>query len=166
MTVETPDPNLQLRTATDADAELILSFIKALAEYEKLSHEVVADVETLRKTLFGERQVAEVIIAEYDQKPAGFALFFHNYSTFLGKPGIFLEDLFVQPEYRGKGIGKQLLVQLAKIAVERDCGRVEWHVLDWNEPAIKFYRNLGAQSLDDWTTFRVTGEVMEKLAGM
>jgi len=154
----------QLRVATAADVRLILAFIRQLAEYEKLAHEMVADEATLRESLFGQRQVAEVIIAEYDSQPVGFALFFHNFSTFLGKPGIYLEDLFVCPEFRGKGIGKQLLAHLAQLARDRNCGRLEWWVLDWNEPAIEFYRNLGAESMDVWTVFRMDGQALMELA--
>lgn len=155
---------LLIRAATAADAAQILRFIKALAVYEKLEHMVVADEAQLRKTLFGERPSAEVRIAEWAGEPAGFALFFHNYSTFLGKPGIYLEDLFVLPEFRGKGIGKALLVHLAQLAVERDCGRLEWSVLDWNTPAIEFYRSLGAVPMDEWTVYRVTGDALPALA--
>jgi GNAT superfamily N-acetyltransferase len=144
---------------------MILDFIRQLAVYEKLEHEVVADEERLRATLFGDRPFAEVIIAEHAGEPAGFALFFHNYSTFLARPGLYLEDLFVRPELRGRGIGKLLLQTLARIAIDRGCGRFEWWVLDWNEPAIRFYRRLGAQSMDEWTVFRVTGDALLELAG-
>jgi len=160
----TSTPALELRFAEESDVPLILSFIKALAEYEKLSHEVVADAKTLRQSLFGERRVAEVVIAEYAGSAAGFALFFHNYSTFLGQSGIYLEDLYVLPELREKGIGRALLRFLGKLAVERGCGRLEWAVLDWNKPAIAFYQRLGARSLDDWTVFRLTGPTLVKLA--
>lgn len=156
--------DLRIRAATAADAPQILAFIKALAVYEKLEHMVVADEAQLRKTLFGERPAAEVRIAEWQGHPAGFALFFHNYSTFLGKPGIYLEDLFVLPDFRGKGIGKALLIHLAQLAVERDCGRLEWSVLDWNTPAIEFYKSLGAVPMDEWTVYRVTGEALPALA--
>ena len=155
---------LSLRPATIADVALILSFIRDLAEYERLAHEVVATEELLRETLFGERPGAEVVIAELDGVPVGFALFFHNFSTFLGRPGLYLEDLFVRPAARGHGVGRALLARLAAIAVERGCGRFEWAVLDWNEPAIGFYRNLGAVPLDDWTVQRVTGEALHRLA--
>jgi GNAT superfamily N-acetyltransferase len=151
--------------AEEGDMALILDFIRQLAVYEKLEHEVVADEERLRATLFGEHSFAEVVIAEHQGEPAGFALFFHNYSTFLARPGLYLEDLFVRPELRGRGIGKLLLQMLARIAVDRGCGRFEWWVLDWNEPAIRFYRRLGAQSMDEWTVFRVTGDALLKLAG-
>jgi GNAT superfamily N-acetyltransferase len=155
---------IEIRNAAIDDAPLILQFIKGLAEYEKLAHAVVATEAGLRETLFGARPDAEVIIAYYNNEPAGFALFFHNYSTFLGQRGLYLEDLFVKPELRGKGIGKALLAQLARLAQERNCGRLEWSVLDWNESAIKFYRALGAVPLDEWTVFRVTGEALRELA--
>lgn len=150
-----------IRTATENDLSLILQFIKQLAEYEKLLHEVIATEEILRKSLF-EQKMAEVVIGEEDGKPVGFALFFHNFSTFLGKPGIYLEDLYVKPEYRGKGYGKKLLSHLAKLALERDCGRLDWSCLDWNEPSIKFYKSLGALPMEDWTVFRLTGESLTK----
>ena len=153
---------LAIRSASEADVPLILSLIKGLAEYEKLSHEVVATEETLRQTLFGERRVAEILIGEWEGKAAGFALFFHNYSTFLARPGIYLEDLFVWPEFRGRGIGKALLLSLARLAKERGCGRVEWSVLDWNEPSIQFYKALGAKAMDEWTVFRLTGAELAK----
>lgn len=153
-----------IRSATAADIPQILTFIRALAEYETLLDACVATERTLTDTLFGERRYAEVLIADYEGKPAGFALFFHNYSTFLAKPGIYLEDLFVDPHLRGKGIGKALLTRLAKLAVERDCGRLEWSVLDWNEPSIGFYRSLGAVPMDEWTIFRLTGDALGNLA--
>ena len=156
--------SVTLRIAVESDLPVILSFIEGLADYEKLRHACVATEEALRRTLFGERRYAEIIIAEHDAVPAGFALFFHNYSTFLAKPGIYLEDLFVLPTHRGAGIGKALLIELARIAVERDCGRLEWSVLDWNEPAIGFYKSLGAEPQDEWTIFRVTGDALTKLA--
>ena len=156
-------PNLRIVPATERDVAVILNFIRKLAEYEKLSHQVAATEELLRDTLFGGRRVAEVLIAYLGDEPAGFALFFHNFSTFLGRPGIYLEDLFVEPAHRGKGIGKALLTEIAKIARERNCGRLEWAVLDWNRPAIDFYRGLGAVPLEDWTLFRVTGEVLDNL---
>ncbi len=155
---------ITLRFAEAEDTTIILGFINELAAYEKLSHEVVADENSLRNSLFGERRVAEVVIADVNGEAAGFALFFHNFSTFLGKPGIYLEDLFVRPEKRGYGIGKTLLSFLAKIAVERNCGRLEWSVLDWNEPAIGFYRALGARSMDGWTTFRLDDEALIEVA--
>ena len=153
-----------IRSATPDDVPLILRFIRELAEYERMAHHVVATEEGLRETLFGARPYAEVVIAEEEGEAAGFALFFHNYSTFLGRPGIYLEDLYVRPEVRGRGIGRALLAHLARLAVERGCGRLEWWVLDWNEPAIRFYRALGAQPMDDWTVFRVDGEALETLA--
>ena len=163
-TKQTPDPHITLRPATGEDVGLILDFIRQLADYVKLSDEVVADEDQLRKTLFGERQVAEVVIASFDGEPAGFALFVHNYSTFLGQPGIYLEDLFVVPPLRGHGIGRVLFSFLAGIAIERGCGRLEWAVHDWNEPAIRFYERLGAQAMDEWTVFRVTGDALVELA--
>ena len=157
--------SLNIRRAHPGEAGLVLSFIRELAEYEKLSHEVEATEEQLRSTLFGAVRLAEVLIGSSDGLPAGFALFFHNYSTFLGQPGIYLEDLFVKPEFRGHGYGKALLVRLAQIARDRNCGRVEWAVLNWNEPAIAFYKSLGAVMLDDWTLCRVTGPALTRLAG-
>ena len=159
------DPRITLRQATEADTGLILDFIRQLADYEKMSEEVVADEASLRASLFEGRQVAEVIIASWDGRPAGFALFFHNFSTFLGRNGLYLEDLFVVPELRGKGIGQVLLSCLARIAVQRGGGRFEWSVLDWNVDAIRFYERLGAKAMDGWTTFRVTGKALEELAG-
>ena len=157
-----------VRFATPADSAIILDFIRQLAAYERLAHEVVADEATLSAHLFGPRPMAEVLIAEVNTgeraEPAGFALFFHNFSTFLGRPGIYLEDLFVRPELRGAGIGGALLAQLARVAVERGCGRFEWAVLDWNESAIGFYRSLGAEPHRDWTVYRVTGEALDRLA--
>ncbi len=143
---------------------LILECIRGLAEYERLPHEVVATEERLRRTLFGARPAAEVLLAHRGAEPAGFALFFHNYSTFLGLPGIYLEDLFVRPEHRGGGVGRRLLAELARLAVERGCGRLEWSVLDWNESAIGFYRRLGAVAMDEWTVFRLTGDALERLS--
>jgi GNAT superfamily N-acetyltransferase len=154
-----------IREATEADVPLILQFIRDLADYERLADRVVATEEMLRRTLFGSPRFAEVLIAEKDGAPAGFALFFHNYSTFLGQPGIYLEDLFVREEMRGRGIGKGLLARLARIARERGCGRVEWAVLDWNAPSIAFYRSIGAISLDDWMIMRLTGTALESMAG-
>lgn len=159
---------LSIRPATVADVAQILSFIRELAEYEKLAHAAVATEADLRETLFGARPCAEVLVAEWTAEgatsPAGFALFFHNYSTFLGKPGLYLEDLFVRPAFRQKGIGAALLGHLARLAVARGCGRFEWAVLDWNEPAIGFYRKLGALPQEEWTTFRVTGDALAALA--
>ena len=155
--------NLTIRYATEADVALILSFIKGLAEYENMSDQVVADEALLREWIF-EKKKAEVILAVADGEAVGFALFFHNFSTFLGRAGIYLEDLFVRPEYRGKGYGKALLKALARIAVERGCGRLEWSCLDWNQPSIDVYLSLGAVPLSDWTTYRVTGDTLTTLA--
>ena len=156
---------VRVRAASEEDVPLILSFIEELAEYERLSHEVVATEESLRNWIFGESPVAEVLIGEDREEPAGFALFFHSFSTFLGRPGIYLEDLYVRPGFRGRGIGRALLVHLAMLAKERGCGRLEWSVLDWNEPAIGFYKGIGASPVGGWTVYRVTGEALEKLAG-
>lgn len=153
-----------IRAAAEEDVPLILHFIRALAEYERLADRVVATEERIRRTLFGNPKFAEVIIGEADGQPVGFALFFHNYSTFIGLPGIYLEDLFVEPAHRGRGYGKALLAHLARLAKERQCGRVEWAVLDWNEPSISFYRSLGAVSLDDWRIFRLTGDALDAVA--
>ena len=155
---------VEIRAATEADVPLVLSFIRELAEYERLSHEVVATEEVLRDSLFGERTGAEVVIAYQSATPAGFALFFHNFSTFLGRPGLYLEDLYVKPEMRGRGLGRALLVHLAGIAKERGCGRMEWSVLDWNEPALKLYKGIGAIPMDEWTVYRVTGDALDALA--
>lgn len=160
----TKTPELQLRFATTDDVGLILRFIKGLAEYERLAHEVEADEATLRESLFGQRRVAEVLIAELTGAPAGFALFFHSFSTFLGRPGIYLEDLFVEPALRGQGVGRELLSCLARVALDRGCGRLEGSALDWNEPAIRVYKDLGAQAMDEWTVYRVTGESLAALA--
>jgi GNAT superfamily N-acetyltransferase len=157
------DDHILLRFAEEKDTAQILDFIRSLADYEHLLDKVEAGEANLKKYIF-EKKMVEVIICEYDGAPAGFALFFHNFSTFLGKPGIFIEDLFVKPEFRGKGMGKLMLGFLAGLAAERDCGRLEWACLDWNEPSIKFYKSQGAKPLDEWTTYRVTGEAMEKLA--
>lgn len=157
-------PAIILRPATRADIPQILDFIRGLAEYEKLAHEAVATPALLETHLFGERPAAEVVIAEADGVPAGFALFFHSFSTFLGQPGLYLEDLFVLPGHRGLGIGRRLMVHLAQLAVARGCGRFEWSVLDWNEPAIRLYRSLGAVGLDGWTVQRVTGDALQALA--
>ncbi|MGQ0835794.1 MAG: GNAT family N-acetyltransferase [Gammaproteobacteria bacterium] len=155
---------ITIRPAEERDCALILSFIRDLAEYERLSHEVVATEEKLHRTLFGERRFAESIIANLDGEPVGFALFFHNYSTFLGQPGIYLEDLYVRPAARGRGVGEKLLAHLARLAIDRGCGRLEWWVLDWNEAALAFYRKLGAVPMDEWTVQRVTGSALEALA--
>src|SRR3954469_23250583 len=153
-----------LRSATAADVPLILELIRSLAEYEKLAHEVVATEETLRRTLFGPTPAAQVVIAEVDARPAGFALYFFNYSTFLAKPGLYLEDLFVKPEFRGAGTGKALLLHLAKLANARGCGRMEWSVLDWNQPAIDFYEALGARRMKEWQICRLTGAALQQYA--
>ena len=155
---------LSIRPATENDVALVLRFIEKLAEYEKLSHDVIATEAALQKYLFGPRPMAEVILAHWGGEPVGFALFFHNFSTFLARPGIYLEDLFVDLEHRGKGIGKALLARLARIAMERGCGRLEWAVLNWNEPSIQFYRKLGAAAKDDWTVYRLTGDALQRLA--
>jgi GNAT superfamily N-acetyltransferase len=155
---------LRIRFATVADVSLILTLIHGLAEYERLPDEAVATEADLRASLFGERPAAEVLIAEVGDDPAGFALFFHNYSTFLGKRGLYLEDLFVFPAHRGRGIGRALMRHLAQLAVERNCGRFEWWVLDWNESAIRFYESLGARAMSDWTVYRLTGDSLERLA--
>jgi GNAT superfamily N-acetyltransferase len=155
---------IRIEPATSKDVPLILRLITALAEYERLSDQVVASEAALRDTLFGPSPAAEVVIAYVDDQPAGFALWFHNYSTFLARRGLYLEDLFVLPEWRGRGIGRELLAHLAKVAVERGCGRMEWAVLDWNEPAIGFYRKLGATVMEDWRICRVTGETLLALA--
>ena len=157
-------PNFVIKQATEQDIPLIRKFIQQLAEYERLSHEAVMTEETLRESLFGARRYAEVLLGYTRGEPAAFAVFFHNFSTFLGKPGLYLEDLFVIPEMRGKGFGRAMLVELARIARERNCGRFEWSVLDWNEPAIEFYRKLGARAHDEWTTFRLTWDGIAHLA--
>lgn len=156
---------LNIRFANVTDTQLILQLVRELAEYEKLSQEVVATEAQLRANLFGTSPQAEVMIAEWHGEAVGFALFFHNFSTFLGKRGLYLEDLFVRPAHRGHGIGKALLQRLARIAVERDCGRFEWAVLDWNEPARNFYVSLGARPVAEWDIFRVTGDELRRLAG-
>jgi GNAT superfamily N-acetyltransferase len=160
----TPVPDFDIRAATKADVSIILSFIKKLADYERLSHEVVATEETLRETLFGRRRTAEVAIGYFKGEPVSFVLYFHNYSTFLGRPGIYIEDLFVDEAFRRRGFGGALLRYVAGVASERRCGRLEWSVLDWNEPAINFYKKLGAVPMSEWTVFRVTGKELEKLA--
>ena len=157
---------MRIRPAVESDLGTIEELIRALAEYERMSGDVVMDSEGLRRSLFGDHPYAEVLIAEEDDgEPVGFALFFHNYSTFLGQPGIYLEDLFVKPEMRGRGVGKALLAHLARLAKERGCGRLEWAVLNWNTPSIDFYKGLGAVPLSDWIVFRLTGEALEELAG-
>lgn len=156
---------MSVRAATVADLDTIIELIRGLAEYEREPDAVTLDREEVRGHLFGPRPYAEVLIAEAESgETAGFALFFHNYSTWLGKPGIWLEDLFVRPEHRGHGHGRRLLVEIARIARERGCGRIEWSVLDWNEPSIAFYRSLGALAMDEWTVYRLTGEAIDQLA--
>ena len=158
-------PGFEIRVAAESDVATILSFIKQLAEYEKLTPEVVATEATLREALFGPRRTAEVAIGYCAGAPVGFVLFFHNFSTFLGRPGVYIEDLFVEEIFRRRGFGGALLRYVAKLAVERKCGRLEWSVLDWNRPAIEFYKKLGALPMDEWTVFRVTGESLHKLGG-
>ncbi len=162
-TYETSLDGFTIRSATEKDVPLILHFIKELADYEKLLHEVTATEEILHRSLF-EKHQAEVIIAEEDGRPVGFALYFHNFSTFLGKANLYLEDLYVTPEVRGKGYGKALLACLGKIAVERDCGRLDWWCLDWNETSIAFYKEMGAIAMDEWTVYRMQGEALTALA--
>ena len=157
------EEELTFRCAQRNDAPLILQFIRELADYEKMSDEVVADEETLEEWIF-DKGKAEVLFAVVDGQEIGFALFFHNFSTFLGRAGIYLEDLFVKPEYRGKGYGKAVLKKLSSIAVERKCGRLEWWCLDWNQPSIDFYRSLGAEPMSDWTVYRITGDTLNNLA--
>ncbi len=164
MTVSTKIDDFFIRKAEKADVSLVLDFIKKLAAFERLSHEVVATEEQLAKYLFGEEQVAEVVFGYYRDVPVGFALYFYNFSTFLAKPGIYLEDLYVLEEQRGMGFGKALLTYLARLAVEKDCGRLEWAVLDWNEPSIEFYKSLGANVMDEWLVNRLTGEGLIKLS--
>ncbi len=156
---------ISIRPATPNDVPTVASLIRALSQYEKLEHEVTMTEDKLRASMFGPRPYAEALLAEEDGKPVGFALFFHNYSTFLAQPGLYLEDLYVLESHRGKGIGKALLVRLAKIAVERNCGRMEWAVLDWNVDAIGFYEKLGAKPNSEWTVYRLTGDSLNGLAG-
>ncbi len=151
-----------VRGAVEGDLALIIALIRELAVYEKLEHEISSDPERMRRDLFGPRPVAEVLIAEWAGEPVGFALFFQNYSTFVGKPGLYLEDLFVKPAFRGRGLGKALILEIARLAVERDCGRFEWTVLDWNKPSIEFYEALGAKPMSDWTIYRLTGDALKK----
>jgi len=164
MAISTTIPGFVIRAAAESDVPVILSFIKKLAAYERLSDEVVATEERLRQSLFGARPAAEVAIGYFERNPVGFVLFFHNYSTFLARPGLYIEDLFVDEAYRRRGFGRALLLYVARLAGERQCGRLEWAVLDWNEPAINFYKNLGAVAMDEWTVFRVTGASLTKLA--
>jgi len=155
--------SILLRSAKKEDTKLIINFIRELAEYEHLTHLVEVDEMTLKKYIFKDKLI-KVIIAEYDNKPAGFTLYFHNFSTFLGRPGIYIEDLYVKPEFRGKGLGKHLFSYLAKLVHKRGYGRLEWACLNWNEPSIKFYKSRGAQPLDEWTVYRLGGKNLEKLA--
>ena len=161
----TSPSEFRMASATEGDIPTILRFVKGLAEYEGLAHEVVATEENLRESMFGPRASVEAVIAYSATEPVGFAVFFHNYSTFLGRSGLYLEDLFVLPEWRGRGLGRILMGYVARIAVARDCGRLEWSVLDWNEPAIGFYQALGARPMDEWTTYSLTGEALEQLSG-
>ncbi|MCQ4925515.1 GNAT family N-acetyltransferase [Tissierella carlieri] len=161
--IPTKNEHFKIRFAEEKDVKLILDFIKELADYEKLLHEVVATEEILMDSLFI-RKAAEVIIGEHDGEPVGFALFFHNFSTFLGRPGIYLEDLYIRPEMRGKGYGKIFLSFLAKLAIERNCGRFEWWCIDWNEPSINFYKSIGAVPMDEWTVYRVHNQALIDLA--
>jgi len=165
MTTSTGIADFTIKPATKKDVPVILSFIKKLADYERLSHEVVATEELLQRTLFGSRRTAEVVIGYFQNEPIGFVLYFHNFSTFVGRPGIYIEDLFVEEAFRRRGFGGALLAHIAKLAGERDCGRLEWSVLDWNEPAVNFYKKLGAVPMKEWTVFRVTGEKLSRLAG-
>lgn len=161
-----PKSSLLIRPATPTDAEQVFAFILELAEYERLTHEVVATLDDVERTLFsGDHPDAEVIIAQWNKEAAGFALFFPNYSTFLARPGLYLEDLFVRPAFRGRGIGKALLIQLARICAKRRYGRLDWSVLNWNDPAIAFYRTLGARPLEAWTQYRLDGDALSGLAG-
>jgi len=157
--------DLIIRPAVVSDVPIILQLIRGLAEYERAPEQVVCDEARLRESLFGAKPDAEVLLASVGQVPAGFAVFFHNYSTWWGRPGLFLEDLFVRPEMRGRGIGKALLRSLARVAKDRECARMEWQVLDWNQPAIDFYKSLGAVAKDEWTTFRLDRDAIEKLSG-
>ena len=163
--METADARPTLRPAREDDAPLILALVRELAEYERAPDECRATEPALRATLFGPTPQAEVVVAEWEGEPAGFALFFHNYSTWEARRGLYLEDLFVRPAFRGRGVGRALLEHLARVAVARGCGRFEWSVLDWNEPAVGFYRALGARSMDGWTVMRVDGDELRTLAG-
>ncbi len=155
--------DFSIRLAKEKDVDILLHFIKELAEYEKLLHSVTVTEELLKKNLFDKR-IAEALIAEYRSEPVGFALFFHNFSTFLGKPGIYLEDIFIRPQFRNMGFGKEIFRFLSQLAVERDCGRMEWSVLDWNTSSIEFYKKLGASMLNEWKIFRLSGEALRKVA--
>jgi GNAT superfamily N-acetyltransferase len=157
-------PDFRIEAATERDVPVILGMIKALAEYERLSHKVVATEEGLRASLFGQRPAAEVVIGRAGDEAAGFAVFFPTYSTFLAQPGLYLEDLFVEPRWRGRGLGRKLLAHVAGIAASRGCGRLDWSVLDWNEPAIRFYRGIGAAPVEQWSVFRLAGDALRRLA--
>jgi GNAT superfamily N-acetyltransferase len=161
---ETGIPGFTIRPARESDVPEVLAFIRKLAEYERLSHEVRATEEGLRAMLFGERAYAEVLLGEERGRPVGFALFFHTFSTFVGRPGLYLEDIFVDPGARGRSYGKAMMIHLARLALARGCGRFEWSVLDWNQPSIDFYRGLGARPLDEWTIYRIAGEPLAELA--
>jgi GNAT superfamily N-acetyltransferase len=156
---------LVIREALPSDSSLLVCFIKELAEYEQLSHQVVITEDLIHDNLFGDRRTAEAFLGYLDEEPVAFALFFHSYSTFLGRPGIYLEDLFVRPPARGLGIGREMLRRIARLAMERNCGRLEWSVLNWNEPAIGFYRKLGAEPQDEWTRYRLSGDALSRFAG-
>ena len=158
------ETDFKIRSANENDAPAILSLIKELADYEHLTHEVVATEDDIRRSLFGEHPFAEALVGEVEQIPISFALFFYNFSTFLGKPGIYLEDLYVQPKHRGKGFGRRMLVYIARLAKERNCGRFEWSVLDWNEPAIRTYDKLNAKPMKEWILYRLAGEALDSLA--
>jgi GNAT superfamily N-acetyltransferase len=164
MSQSAPASRIEIRRATAEDVPLLAAFIRELAAYERLAHAATATEDSLRQHLFGPRPAAEAIIAELDGRPVGYAIYFTNFSSFTGRPGIYLEDVYVQPSSRGRGIGKRMLVHVAQLAVERGCARFEWAVLDWNEPSIEFYTSLGAQAMSDWTVYRLTGDALEKLA--
>lgn len=163
---QTPVSDIEVQPATEADVPLILQLIKALADYERLGHEVVATEAMIRESLFGPEPHAKAVIARIGGDAVGFAIWFSTYSTFLSQPGIYLEDLFVLPDWRGKGVGRALLRHLARIAVDRGCGRIEWSVLDWNETAIRFYRNIGASAMSEWTVYRLTGDAITRVANL
>ena len=163
MTDKIVGSKIKIVSAKKEKVSLVLSFIKELAEYEKLSLEVTATEKLLKKTLFGKKSVAKVLLAYYENEPAGFAVYFFNFSTFVGKPGLYLEDVFVKPEFRGKGIGKAILIYLAGIAKKNDCGRFEWAVLDWNKSAINFYKSIGAKPMEEWTVYRLDSEAINVL---
>jgi GNAT superfamily N-acetyltransferase len=157
--------NLDIRPATASQVRLVMNFIKEMAEYERLTHEVVADEDILRENLFGKNRSAEAVIGYYKKKPVGYAMFFYNFSSFTGRPGLYIEDIYVKTEHRGKGFGRALLLYLARLARDKECARMEWAVLTWNEPAINFYKKMGAVSMDEWRVFRLSGESLKKLAG-